>query len=124
MMNWTTMKRRTCAGTYLQSCKSALQKDIALSRKLAPVKRTIEQVRAAIYRTGAVCLDDFQNLQDIVRFEKYVDPCGLDSKQNLIFYMPRRLNTCIRSLNMAFCTHCLPSELHHWIQMAMVSKIP
>ena len=40
---------------YLQSWKSVLQKGIALSRKLALVKRTIEQVRAAIYRTGAVC---------------------------------------------------------------------
>ena len=65
---------------FLQSWKSVLQKDIALSKKLTPVKRTIEQVRAAIYRTGAVCLDGFLILQDIVRFEKYVDPCGLDSK--------------------------------------------
>ena len=68
---------------YLRSWKSVLQKDIALSRKLTPVKRTIEQVKAAIYRTGAVCLDDFQNLQDIVRFEQSVDPGGPDSKQTL-----------------------------------------
>ena len=68
---------------YLHSWKSVLQKDVALSRKLTPVKRSIEQVRAAIYRTDAVCLDDFQNLQDIVRFEHYVEPCGHDAKQNL-----------------------------------------
>ena len=68
---------------YLHSWKSALQKDVALSRKLTPVKRSIEQVRAAIYRTDAVCLDGFQNLQDIVRFERYDAPCRRDAKQNL-----------------------------------------
>ena len=70
-------------GRYLHSWKSVLQKDVALSRKLTPVKRSIQQVRKSIYRTDAVCLDDFQNLQDIVRFERYVEPCGRDAKRNL-----------------------------------------
>ena len=70
-------------GRYLHSWKSVLQKDVALSRKLTPVKRSIQDVRKSIYRTDAVCLDDFQNLQDIVRFERYVEPCGRDAKRNV-----------------------------------------
>ena len=70
---------------YLQSWKSVLQKDIVLSRRLTPVKRSFEQVKTAIYRTGAASLDDYQNLHDIVRFEQYVDPFGPESKTNLTY---------------------------------------
>jgi hypothetical protein len=70
---------------YLQSWKSVLQNDIAVSRRLTPVKRSMEQVRSSIYRTGVASLDDFQNLRDIVRYEKSVDAFGFDAKEKMTF---------------------------------------
>ena len=64
---------RSDMALYLRSWKSTLQTDRLLSLKLKPVKKSIGHVKAAIYRTNAASLDDFENLKSIVRFDRSGD---------------------------------------------------